>query len=332
MLRRAAAVLAALLTLTACGSDAGSGDRLVVYSGRAENLIKPLLDLFEKTGTDIEVRYGGSAELAAQILEEGSNRRADVFLSQDAGALGTLAKEGLLDAIPPAELEKVDARFRADDGTWVGVSGRARCLVYNPEKLPENALPKSVFDLTAPAWEGQVGIAPTNASFQAFVTAMRVGQGEAKTRQWLTGIKKNAKVFENNIAIRDAVDRGELKAGLVNHYYLYEKIAEVGASNVKAKNHFFGNGDPGALVNVSGVGVLKGTSRRAAADKFVAFMLGEQAQRYYADETKEYPVAAGVQPPAGLPALASIDGPDIDLSELAALKETLDLLADVGLT
>lgn len=334
MLRRTVAVLgAALLALPACGLVSGSsGDELVVYSGRAENLIKPLLEKFEATGVDVEVRYGGSAELAAQILEEGGNRKADVFLSQDAGALGALTKEGVLEPLPQAELAKVDTRYRADDGTWVGVSGRARALVYNPDQLAEKDLPTSVFELTDPKWQGRIAYAPTNASFQAFVTAMRVTQGEAKTREWLTGLKKNGKPYENNILIRDAVDRGEIAAGLVNHYYLYEKIAEVGAANVKAKNYFFGNGDPGALVNVSGVGIVKGTKHRADAERFVSFMLSADAQRYYADETKEYPVTAGVQPPAGLPPLSSIDGPDIDLSDLASLKETLDLLADVGLT
>ena len=335
MLRRTLAALGvAILAATACSDGAGSGggDTLVVYSGRAENLIKPLLEKFEATGTKVEVRYGGSAELAAQILEEGGNRKADVFLSQDAGALGALAKEGVLDAIPQADLDQVDARYRSPDGSWVGVSGRARVFVYDPRVLQETDLPKSVFDLVDPKWEGKVGIPPTNASFQAFVTAMRVGHGEAKTKDWLTGIKKNAKVYENNIQIRDAVDNGELVAGLVNHYYLYEKIAEVGADKVHAKHHFFSDGDPGALVNVSGVGIVKGTSRRAAAERFVSYMLGEEAQRYYSDETKEYPLTAGVQPQAGLPPLDSIEGPDIDLSDLASLKETLDLLAEVGLT
>ncbi|HVF06151.1 MAG TPA: iron ABC transporter substrate-binding protein [Frankiaceae bacterium] len=338
MLRRTALAAAALLAataLTACGGDgAGSGgDALVVYSGRAENLIKPLLDQLEKqAGIDLEVRYGGSAELAAQILEEGENRKADVFLSQDAGALGALGAEQLLEPLPPAALDAVPEKYRAKDGTWVGVSGRARAFIYNPELLAEKDLPKSVFDLVDPKWQGKIGIPPTNASFQAFVTAMRVVSGEDRTRAWLAGIKKNAKIYENNIQIRDAVDAGELPAGLVNHYYLYEKIAEVGADKVKARHYFFGNGDPGALVNVSGAGILKGTKRRADAEKFVQYMLGADAQRYYADRTKEYPLTAGVQPTAGLPPLDSIEGPDIDLSQLASLKATLDLLAEVGLT
>lgn len=334
MLRRTALVAAALLALTACGSGGGSGgDKLVVYSGRAENLIKPLLDTIEeKTGLDLEVRYGGSAELAAQLLEEGGNRRADVFLSQDAGALGALSAEGVLEPLPQDALDAVEPKYHAKDGTWVGVSGRARVFIYNPAMVAKAELPQSVFDLAASKWQGRIGIAPTNASFQAFVTAMRVLSGEERTRAWLVAMKKNAKIYENNIQIRDAVDAGQLAAGLVNHYYLYEKIAEVGAENVKAKHHFFGNGDPGALVNVSGVGIIKGTKRRADAEKFVRFMLGAEAQRYYSEHTKEYPLAAGIQPPSGLPRLDAIDGPEIDLAQLASLKVTLDLLADVGLT
>lgn len=337
MLRRTAFAAAALLAttaLTACGGGSGSGgDGLVVYSGRAENLVKPLLDRLEKDlGIDLEVRYGGSAELAAQILEEGENRKADVFLSQDAGALGALGAEQVLEPLPQAALDAVAAKYRANDGTWVGVSGRARAFIYNPELLAEKDLPKSVFDLVDPKWQGKIGIPPTNASFQAFVTAMRVVSGEDRTRTWLAGIKKNAKIYENNIQIRDAVDAGELTGGLVNHYYLFEKIAEVGADKVKARHHHFGNGDPGALVNVSGAGILKGTKRRADAEKFVQYMLGAEAQRYYAERTKEYPLAANVAPTAGLPPLDSIEGPDIDLSRLASLKATLDLLAEVGLT
>ena len=334
MLRTLAAAAAATLALTACGIGPGGsdGDALVVYSGRAENLIEPLLEMAEDAGIKIDVRYGGSAELAAQILEEGGNRRADVFLSQDAGALGALAKEGLLRPIPASELDKVDERYRAEDGTWVGVSGRARVLVYDPRAVDAKELPPTVFALTGKEWEGKVGIAPTNASFQAFVTAMRVTSGDAETKKWLTGIKRNAKVYENNIQIRDAVDAGEIPVGLVNHYYLYEKIAEVGAANVHAKHHFFRAGDPGALVNVSGVGILKGTKKQALAETFVTYLLSAEAQGYFADRTKEYPLTDGAEPAEGLPPLASIKGPELDLSDLASLKETLDLLAEVGLT
>lgn len=318
---------------TSSGSPAASGaaTSLTVYSGRNENLVGPLIDkLKAATGLDVQVRYGDSAELAAQILEEGDNSRADLFFSQDAGALGALSKAGRLAALPQATLDKVPATYRGGDGTWVGVSGRSRVIVYDPREV-ENP-PESVLDLTKPEYKGQVGWAPTNASFQSFVTALRVLNGEDKAKQWLEDMKANdTKVFPNNGAILDAVDAGEIRYGLINHYYWYEKVAEKGESAVPSKLAFLPGGDPGALVNVAGVGVLKTSANADAAQKAVDYLLSPEAQKYFADETKEYPLVAGVETAPGLPALDSLKGPDLDLSRLDSLEQTLTLLQDVGL-
>jgi len=333
-----AALVLTLLATSACGSGASdpasSDESLVVYSGRNEKLIKPLLDMFTAaSGVQVSVKYGGSAELAAQLLEEGDKTPAAVFLSQDAGALGALQDASLLDALPQTELDKVDADFRSATGSWVGVSGRARVLVYNSKQVQEAALPKSVFDLTGPAYKGKVGYAPTNASFQSFVTGMRVTEGEAKTKQFLTALKANEpKTYDGNALVVDAVDKGEVSFGLVNHYYVYEKAEEAGGiDKLSVKNHFFPNGDPGALVNVSGVGVLKGKGDERSA-KLVSYLLSTAAQTYFAEKTHEYPLIAGVAAEAGLPPLASIENPAIDLSQLDSLGATLKLLDEVGLT
>ncbi len=326
------AALAAALALAACGGD-DDGDALVVYSGRGETLVGELLKRFEATGGDVEVRYAGTSELAAQLLEEGSNRKADVFFSQDAGALGALQDAGALAPLPQDVLSLVPERYRSKQGDWVATSGRARVIAYNPDRVKPADLPKSVFDLTDPKWKGRIGIAPTNASFQAFVTGMRVAVGQEKTKAWLEGIKRNEpKEYEGNIRAVEAVDAGEVDVALVNHYYLYERIQEKGEANVKVRNHFLGNGDPGALVNVAGVGIVAGTKRAAQAERFVRFLLSEEAQRYFAEETFEYPMISAVRPPTGLPPLDSIQGPKIDLAALAPLKDTLALLSEVGLT
>ncbi|HEX5567048.1 MAG TPA: iron ABC transporter substrate-binding protein [Streptomyces sp.] len=344
--RRLAALAAVALVaplMAACGSeDEGSSskaeaeakgsDTLVVYSGRNEELIDPLLKKMEKaTGTKVEVRYGDSAELAAQLLEEGDRTKAGLFLSQDAGALGALTKKGRLEALPEKSLEKVDKAFRAEDGTWVGVSGRARVIAYDPKKVDK--APDSVHDLTAPRWKGKIAYAPTNASFQSFVTAMRVLEGDDATRTWLKDFKANdPQVYEKNTPALEAVNSGKAELALINHYYWYEKVAEEGEVKVRARLHFPTKGDPGALVNVAGVGVLKGTDQSAAAKKAVDFLLSEEAQKYFADETKEYPLAAGVTSEVeDLPPLESIDAPEIDLSRLESLEETLAMLRDVGM-
>ncbi|MDX3131838.1 iron ABC transporter substrate-binding protein [Streptomyces europaeiscabiei] len=339
---RITALLAAgllLPALAACGSDndrgsSADGDSsLVIYSGRNEKLVKPILDKLEKAvGSEVEVRYGDSAELAAQILEEGDRTKAGLFFSQDAGALGALSKEGMLAKLPQSSLDEVDPAYRGNAGDWVGLSGRVRVIAYNPDKVAESDVPDSVHDVVKPEWKGKVGFAPTNASFQAFVTGMRVLEGDDATREWLEGLKANGKTYAHNLATLDAVEAGEVEIGLVNHYYWYERVAEKGAENVDAELHFLPGKDPGALINVAGVGILKDSGQTEAAQKAVDYLLSKEAQTYFADTTKEYPLAAGVTSTVeGLPTFGSLESPEIDLGKLESLQETLAMLQDVGL-
>ncbi|MEU9980685.1 iron ABC transporter substrate-binding protein [Streptomyces sp. NPDC050856] len=334
MARRLTALAAAALllpALAACGSDEPAG--LVIYSGRNENLVKPLVEKLEKhLGTNVDVRYGDSAELSAQLMEEGENTEAGLFLSQDAGALGALSKEGRLSPLTKATLDKVPAAHRGSAGDWVGVSGRVRVLAYHPDQVPTP--PNSVHDLVKPEWKGRIGFAPTNASFQAFVTGMRVLEGDEAARTWLKGLRANQpKAYEKNTAILEAVDKGEVSLGLLNHYYWYEQVAEKGAGEVKAKIHYLPKGDPGGLVNVAGAGILKGADKKQAdhARKAVDFLLSTESQTYFAQETKEYPLAAGVKTAEGVPALESLQPPKIDLGRLDDLKKTLAMLQETGL-
>ena len=304
---------------------------LTVYSGRNENLVGPLLEQFGKdTGIAIQVKYGGTAEIAATILEEGANSPADVFYAQDAGALGALQAENRLAALPDAVLNAVEPRFRSPQGQWVGTSGRARVVVYNTESVKPEELPPSILDFTDLIWKGRIGWAPTNGSFQAFVTAMRVTLGDDRTRAWLEGIKANEPMVytSNTPTVQAAVD-GEIAVGFVNHYYLFRIRAEQG--NVPAENYFPPNGDLGALINVAGAGVIAGTKNQTAAEQLVAYLLSQQAQEYFATETYEYPLAHGVAAHSDLPPLAAIQTPDIDLSDLADLRGTLQLLQEVEL-
>jgi iron(III) transport system substrate-binding protein len=340
-----ALVAAGLLlpALAACGSgddkDGGSGEAgdatLVIYTGRNEKLVKPILDKLEKAvGADVEVRYGDSAELAAQILEEGDRTKAGLFFSQDAGALGALSREGMLAKLPQATLDKVDKAYRGGEGDWVGLSGRVRVIAYNPDRVSADDVPDSVHDVVKPEWKGKVGFAPTNASFQAFVTGMRVLEGDDAARKWLEDLKANgSKTYTNNLATLDAVEAGEVSLGLVNHYYWYERVAEKGVDGVDAKLHFLPGKDPGALINVAGVGVLAANEdQNATARKAVDYLLSKDAQTYFADTTKEYPLAAGVTSSVeGLPPFESLQSPDIDLGKLESLQETLAMLQDVGL-
>jgi iron(III) transport system substrate-binding protein len=326
---RKVVVLLFVLAVAGCGGDEGS---LTVYSGREEEIVEPLFERFEEaTGIDVEVRYGDSAELAATIAEEGDNSPADVFFAQDPGSLGAVEQEGLLAELPQAILDRVEPRFRDPDGHWIGTSGRVRVVAYNTDALSEDELPDSILGFTDPRWRGKIGFPPTNASFQAFVTAMRLTLGDDETRAWLEGIEANEPtLYDKNLPTVEAVGRGEVEVGFVNHYYLF--LAKEEDPDLPVANHYLGAGDPGALVSVAGVGILEDGE---TARRFVEFLLSDEGQRFYAEEAEEaeYPLVAGIEPKEGLPALDELHGPEIELDALGAeLERTLELLNEVGFT
>lgn len=318
----------ALLAPAACSSD---GDVLTIYSGRELALIRPILERFaEEEGVDIEVRDGTTAELALLIDEEGDRSPADVFLSQSPGAVGFLDRQGRLAELPRSVLDAVPDADRAPDGHWVGITGRVRTLVYNPELIGEDELPASVLDLTDGRYGGRIAVAPTNASFQDFVTGLRASIGDDGARAFLEGLAANdALTFPNNIAILDAVNRGEVAMGLINHYYWFEHAVD--DPDQPSRLHFFADGDLGSMLLVTAASVLKSSDEPELAERLVAFLLGEEAQTYFAEETLEYPLAAGVQPVEGLFPLTEIVSARLDFERLGSLEETIALIDDSGL-
>jgi iron(III) transport system substrate-binding protein len=327
----ALALLALASAAVACG---GGDDTLTVYSGRSEDLVAPLIERFEQdTGIDVSVRYGDSGELAATLLEEGENSPADVFFAQDPASLGSVAVDDLFTALPGDLVGLVATRFSDPDGLWVGVSGRARVVVYDTTKLDPEALPVTEEGFADSVWRGRVAIAPTNGSFLAFVAAKILLDGEAATLKWLEAMADNsAPRYPKNSVIVAAVDDGEVEAGLVNHYYLFRRIAEEGADNVVAANHFLTGGGAASLVMPAGVGILASSSRQSTAEEFVRFLLTVDSQQYFAQETFEYPLLGGVAAHEALPSLDSIATPDFDLSDLATvLGRATDLVDEAGL-
>lgn len=333
-------LLACLALVTACSSvsdsqspsgAASAAESITLYNGRSEELVGPILAEFTKdTGIQVNLRSAGSGELGAQLLTEGDASPADVFLSQDAGALGAVGKAGMLATLPEGLLGRVPAGYRAADGTWTGISGRARVVVYNPELVEDP--PDGMDEVVAGDHRGRIGYAPTNASWQSFVTGLRVLRGEDGARQWLEAFaEQDPKAYEGNAQVRDAVNAGEVALGLINHYYLYELVAEKGEGAVVARNQFLAAGDPGGLVNVAGVGVLATAANRDASLRLVDYLTSRRAQEYFAEETFEYPLIEGVPAAAGLPSLAELSPPQLDLSDLDSIAQTQALLADVGL-
>jgi iron(III) transport system substrate-binding protein len=333
----ALAAITATLVLAGCSPSTEipeTDDRtLVVYSGRDEELVGPLIDAFEaESGIAVKVRYAGSIEMAAQLLEEGERTPAQVFLSQEPGALGALSAADLLADLPAEITDAVEPQYSSADGTWVGLTGRARVIAYDGEELTESDVPTNVFDLTDPRWKGQVGIAPTNASFQSFVTALRVLEGEEAAEAWLLGLVANdAQIFPRNGAILEAVDTGAIDVGLINHYYWFQQAAEVGPENMRAQLRFGEPGTASALVNVTGAGILAPSADNAEALEFVRYLLSTEGQGYFVAQTTEYSVVPDGPAPADAPALDDIRGPELDFADLADLDGTIALLQKVGL-
>jgi iron(III) transport system substrate-binding protein len=339
--------LAALVVLTclmACTGgeapapegEAESPGSVTVYSGRNESLLQPILDRFtETTGIAVKVRYGGTAELAATLMEEGPGTPAEIFISQDAAALAALTgaggEGGMLLSLMPATLDRVAPRFRDPEGRWIGLSGRARVVVYNTELTSEEALPKSLEAVADPRYKGTFGVAPTNASLQAHLAAFRVLAGAEALDALLAGIAGNdPEIYPKNSAIVEAVAAGEVEWGLVNHYYLWNYRKE--HPEAPADNFTMTEGPAAGFVNMAAAGILRDTPQSRA---LVDFLLGEEAQRYFAEQTFEYPLAAGVEAAAALPPLTqfgSLEALEVDFAAAAAqLEETLTAIRSSGL-
>lgn len=304
---------------------------LRIYSGRGEALIGDLMSYLGERYPDFNARvtYDTTQSLATQVDTEGSNTPADVFYSVNAGALGFLADEGYTQPLSDATTDLVRSEFRDSDGDWTGTSGRARTVPYNTNALSESDVPDDIMafpELTQ--YRGEIGWAPTYSSFQGFVTAMIVLEGEEATREWLRGMQELvARPYSDEFAIAQAVADGDLSLGLTNHYYIQRVLA--GRPDAPLATAFTG-GDAGSVFNVAGAARLGASDNPELADLFVRHLLSSEAQEYFAIRTFEYPLVSGVKPVGRLPTIDELNVPDIDLSQLSDLDKTVRLLREEG--
>ena len=330
--------LAALLSLAllsaaslACHRADSSEDpgMVFIYAAREEQLVGPIVTRFhEETGISVAVKYGGTAQVTATLLEEGGASTADLFWTRDPGGLGVLSNR--LKRLPADILERVPASARSADGRWVGITARVRALVYNPKRVDLGELPRSLRELADARWRGRVGWSPTSGPTQAMITFMRHEWGEEETRRWLTGLEENGAVkFDGHTSVVAAVNRGEVDVGLVNHYYAH-RFREEHGEDVAVENHHLPEQGPGNLAMISGAGVLQTARNEANAHAFLRYLLSAQAQAYFAHQTFEYPMVEAIPIHEALTPLAEINTPDADMDDLADLQETLSLLREVG--
>ncbi len=306
---------------------------LTIYSGRSKALVEPLIKKFEQEhGIRMNVRYGGSTQLAVALLEEGRRTPADVFWAQDAGALGAVHRNGMFEKLPDGLLALLPRQLHNSDGTWIATSGRARVMAYSTVRVDADQLPESIFGLADGRWRGRVGWAPSNGSFQSLLTAMRLQKGDDTVLQWLRDMRaNNAQSYINNSAMLQALAAGEIDIALTNHYYLF-RFRETD-SGFPVDQTLFAPGDVGNLVNVAGIGMLSTARNKEAALKFMQFLLEAENQEWVTREVYEYPVVDGISTETVDIPLSDIQdmSPDLDLDNLSDLNRTLELLRRAGL-
>ncbi|WP_248895982.1 extracellular solute-binding protein [Haloplanus halobius] len=307
---------------------------LTLYSGRGEPLVGRLVSFIEELYPDLTIRprYNSASELVNQIATEGEGSPADVFFSVNAGSLGALKDRGRTTELPTEVLDMVPDQFHDPDGTWIGTSGRARTIPYNTNALSESDIPDDIFAFPeTEAFRDAIGCAPSYSSFQAFITAMRVLNGEEETRQWLNemqelGLQHN---YADEFLVSQAVANGELRAGFANHYYIQRVLAGRPDAPIATA---FTEGDAGAIFNVAGAAALDTAEDPDLAADFVRHLLSAEAQDYFARETFEYPLVPGVDPIGRLPSIDELNPPEgLDLTQLSDLEGTVTLLRDVGM-
>jgi iron(III) transport system substrate-binding protein len=335
--------LLALLTvvLGACAApvavtapQAGVGGRLVIYSGRSEPLLKPVLDAFKTAHPEVEIllKAGSNSEIANALLEERANPQADVFISTELFTIQSLAAQGVFEAYRPAGAESLPAEFRSPEGVWVGLTRRVRVIMYNTDLVSADEAPKSIFELTDPKWKGQIAAAgSTNGSMQAQIAVMRSLLGEAPTEEWLRGLLDNqVTFFGGHTDVRKAVGAGEFKLGLVNHYYYYLQLAEGSPVGVVFPDQ--GEGQIGLISNATAAAIVKGGKNPAAAKALLDFLLSAQGQKLFAEENYEYPLLPGVGVREGVQPLEGLRFAEVDLNKAVAdFDATFDLIERVGL-
>ncbi|WP_430297013.1 iron ABC transporter substrate-binding protein [Sinomonas sp. B1-1] len=327
----------AALGLSACGGSSANQssqdpNTLVVYNAQHETLTKEWIDQFTaETGIKVDYRQGDDSEMSNQIIQEGANSPADVFLTENSPAMTQVENAGLFADIDAATAAQVPAQYRPSTNKWTGIAARSTVFVYNKDKVSEAQLPKSLLDLQNPEWKGRWAASPSGADFQAIVSALLETKGEDATKAWLAGMKENAKAYKGNVTAMKAVNTGEIDGAVIYHYYYYGDQAKTGENSNKVGLHYFKNQDPGAFVSISGGGVLKSSKHQEQAQAFLKFITGKKGQEVLQKGTSfEYAVGSGVPSNEKLVPLADLQAPVVDPAKLNS-KKVAELMTQAGL-
>jgi iron(III) transport system substrate-binding protein len=333
-LRRALIIFAGLALLLALAGCAGTGgDSLLLYNGQHPQVTTELVAAFERqTHIRVEVRTNDGIVLADQLLQEGGSSPADVYLTENSPELEDLEQHGLLGKLEPGTLSQVPSRFNSQSGEWAGVALRVSALAYDPSLIGSAALPGSLLELAEPRWRGKVALAPTDSDFVPLVGAVIATYGRQAAVNWLSGLKRNGSLYQDDESVVAAVNRGDVAVGIINHYYWYRLRLEVGASGMHSLLYFFPNRNVGSLENISGAAVLRSSKHPREAREFVRFLLGSAAQEILAHGYDfEYPLRPGIAPNPQVTPLTKIAPAELSPRTLGNDQQASQLIQESGL-
>ncbi|EUB97092.1 hypothetical protein PMI07_000668 [Rhizobium sp. CF080] len=307
-------------------------DSLTIYNAQHEGLTKEWAQAFtEETGIVVTIRQGSDLEIANQIVQEGANSPADVFLTENSPAMVLVDSKGLFSPIDKATLDQVLPGFHPASGNWVGIAARSTVFAYDKTKLTADKLPKSMLDLAKPEWKGRWTASPSGADFQAIVGALLQLKGEEATAAWLKGMKENATAIRGNSTAMKAVNAGQFEGALIYHYYYFGDVAKTGENTKNVGMHYFKNQDPGAFVSISGGGILASSKHKEQAQAFLKWVTGKGGQKVLRDGTSyEYAVGKGEASNKLLTPIADLQAPKVEPSTLNNAKVT-DMMTAAGL-
>lgn len=326
------ALLSSSLVLSTQSVAADNSEGIVVYNAQHENLVKSWVDGFTKeTGIKVTLRNGDDSELGNQLVQEGSASPADVFLTENSPSMVLVDNANLFAPLEADTLKQVPAEYRPAHGRWIGIAARSTVFVYNPEKLSEQQLPKSLMDLAKPEWKGRWAASPSGADFQAIVSAMLALKGEQATLEWLKAMKANFVAYKGNSTVMKAVNAGQIDGGVIYHYYRFVDQSKTGENSKNTKLYYFKHQDPGAFVSLSGGGVLASSKHKAQAQAFIKYITGKEGQESLrTNNAFEYAVGVNAASNPKLVPLKDLDAPKVEPSALNS-KKVIELMTQAGL-
>ncbi|EOY8405227.1 iron ABC transporter substrate-binding protein [Enterobacter sp. BNK-29] len=326
------ALLSSSLFLSTQSVAADNNEGIVVYNAQHENLVKSWVDGFTKeTGIKVTLRNGDDSELGNQLVQEGSASPADVFLTENSPSMVLVDNANLFAPLDADTLKQVPAEYRPAHGRWIGIAARSTVFVYNPQKLNEQQLPKSLMDLAKPEWKGRWAASPSGADFQAIVSAMLALKGEKATLEWLKAMKANFVAYKGNSTVMKAVNAGQIDGGVIYHYYRFVDQSKTGENSKNTQLYYFKHQDPGAFVSLSGGGVLASSKHKAQAQAFIKYITGKEGQESLrTNNAFEYAVGVNAASNPKLVPLKDLDAPKVEPSTLNS-KKVIELMTQAGL-